>query len=870
MTIEKIQSSLQEIFDKPLREYHKRRIVFWYDSERQFEEMLGDLELPGVKLIKLTGSNNFEAKKTLVEDDIESDFLVYHPLPNAGSKEDWLVDIELYSDEFRADLLSMRMQEFGVMSGGDMRKTMKLYSRFFENKERVAKFKAFKSEYTASGQIHIDVMAVLARTKDNSAPGVIRAVLEAGLNDEENEAIENIKKFGSEDVFWRIAERYTGYVRPEGASGGVIIALAAHILFTALSVTMRPAFLGGFEKFISEAHQQLCYSFINEWMESEYGGGDSEDTLYEIAREVEEKYDLAVRFGKLEPEDLMESECFPCINECIIGSYLAEIADGVIKAENIAAVVEKRRVMKWYSRVEPYFEGMQCAADMQRFCQENADGFHVSDHKKLWNDYCEKLYKMDMFYRRFHTAFGRSLKEPNAVLEDIYKSAADSVENLYKNRYLASLGRKWTDLIVEEMEKDHRLNGIPQQEDFYRDIVKPVSNGGRVYVIVSDALRYEVAAELTEQLVSRTRGTAELSAVQGIFPSITKFGMAAMLPHDFLMTTASADELRVLCDGMPVGSTVERELVLQSESAGNVAFTYKELLKMKQAERRERVSGADVVYIYHNSIDAAGDKNATEDQVFEACDRAVDEIKNLVKIITGSLSGTNIIITADHGFIYSYRPLEEHDKAEMNFVSGDIVESGHRYVVAKGECRAEHMMKIRAKHIGEGFSCFAPLDYIRIKKPGGGVNYVHGGISLQECVVPVIKFKNMRASAKKFVDVQNVGLQLISRSRRVSNSIFSLDFYQVEAVGGKNVPAAYEICMEDAAGNAVSDRQMVIADRTAENSAERVFKVRFTLKGLEFKKTDAYYITVIDADTKETVERTEFSINIAFTNDFDF
>ena len=33
------------------------------------------------------------------------------------------------------------------------------------------------------------------------------------------------------------------------------------------------------------------------------------------------------------------------------------------------------------------------------------------------------------------------------------------------------------------------------------------------------------------------------------------------------------------------------------------------------------------------------------------------------------------------------------------------------------------------------------MDNIRIKKQGGGMNYVHGGISLQGAVVPVIEFK---------------------------------------------------------------------------------------------------------------------------------
>jgi hypothetical protein len=51
-------------------------------------------------------------------------------------------------------------------------------------------------------------------------------------------------------------------------------------------------------------------------------------------------------------------------------------------------------------------------------------------------------------------------------------------------------------------------------------------------VIISDALRYEVAAELCDTITRTTKGTAKLDAVQAVFPSITKFGMAALIPGE--------------------------------------------------------------------------------------------------------------------------------------------------------------------------------------------------------------------------------------------------------------------------------------------------------------------------------------------------
>lgn len=165
---------------------------------------------------------------------------------------------------------------------------------------------------------------------------------------------------------------------------------------------------------------------------------------------------------------------------------------------------------------------------------------------------------------------------------------------------------------------------------------------------------------------------------------------------------------------------------------------------------------------------------------------------------------------------------------------------------------------------------FTLLYHIRMKKSGGGMNYVHGGISLQEIVVPVIEFKNLRAGAKDYIEASKAVLRLISQSRKISNSIFSLDFYQTEPVSGKISAATYDIYMTDASGQAVSDVKTVIADKTENNGAERVFRTRFTLKGVEFKKTEPYYLLIVEQGTTNIIEKIEFTIDIAFANDFDF
>ena len=855
-----IEKTLQDRFNAPLQDNYKRRIIFWQDPEGEFSALVDELCLEGVKLLKLTGTNNFAAKMLLSETDTESNYLVYNPISYSDIRDNWLLDIELYSEEFRADMLSIRMQELKMPVTLPLRKAVKSYGKFFENKERVAKLTALHSDYATPGQLHIDILAVLAGTSANTAPGVIRTLLMSGLCLEENTAFANIRKFGNEAILWELINRYTGYAYQEGAD---LLPLAAHILLTALSVTMKASCLQGLQKHISEPHQQLCYSLVNEWIHSE-----NDDELYEIARAVEAQLHLESRFDGLDVEELLGSECFPCINECILRRYMKEISDNIIKADDIAVAVEKRRTLKWYKRVRHYYDGLQQVALMQQFYQENISGFHIAEYATLWKEYTGNYCKMDHFYRQFHTAFGKSLKESSTVLEDLYKKVAEYVEKLYKNWYLANLGSQWTRLVADELKKSSVLASIPQQADFYATYVKPIAaSGSRVYVIISDALRYEVAVDLTGQLIRETKGSAKISSMQAVFPSATKFGMAALLPHNELQLT---DDGKVLCDGEPTDGTICREKILCKAHPGNVAIAYKTFLAMTKDARQAAVSNAQVVYIYHNAIDAVGDKSVTEDEVFDACEEAILELKNLVRIITGTMNGTNILITADHGFLYSYKPLDESDKAEKSFLSGSIMELDRRYVLADGSCTAEHMLKIPMTHLGSDLAGFTPMDNIRMKKQGGGMNYVHGGISLQESVVPVIEFKNMRASSKNFVNVKKAVLQLISQSRKISNSIFSLDFYQTEAVSGKTAAATYDIYMTDAAGKQISDTKTIIADKTSNNGSERVFRTRFTLKSMEFKKTETYYLTVVEKGTTNVIEKIEFAIDIAFVNEFDF
>lgn len=860
MSTESIQFNLKERFAAPLPEFYQRRIIFWQDEDREFESTLDELELPGVNIVKLTGTNNFAVKKLLLHDDLTGNYLIYNPFSYAAPQDDWLRDIELYSEEFRADYYSILMSELNIHASPVMRRTVKLYSTFFDNKERVARLRKIGREYQTPLQLHIDIMAVLAGLSGGSAQDVFIAVLSAGLDEENNAVLNNIEKFGNIEAFWQLVRKYTGFIHEDDKPLGFF---ASHVLLTALAQTMNPSVLKGLERFISESNRAYCYSIVHEWRNRE-----DNTALWDLCRTVEQELQLPSRFDKQEIETLLTGDIFPSIHEIILKRFFSEASEQVVKPDLILKTVENRRTSGWIEHFSDYYDCLYFIAKMQEFYQNNAAGFHIVEPKAVWKLYTENAYEMDSFYRHFHYAFGCTLKDSNPLLEDKLKHATEYVEGLYQNWYLKELTGCWTNAISDNLASLGYVSEIAKQRDFYSRYIRPLAGKNtRAFVIISDALRYEVAAELCDTLIRTTKGTAKLEAMQAIFPSITKFGMAALLPGRKI----SVDEdMGVYVEELPTSSTQDREKVLCIGNSNSVAIQYNDVLSMKRAERRELVSGKEVVYIYHNTIDAIGDKAPTENKVFEACEDAIQEISNILRIIVNDMQGTDIFITSDHGFLYTYRPLTEGDKISKNTFTGKVYEVGRRYALTEPSATGEYLLPVQldSEISSTPVKGYTPQDSTRIKISGGGENYVHGGVSLQELCVPVIVFKNLRTSSKKYVEVSNAELKLLSESRKVSNLLFSLDFFQRQPVGDKVQPCAYTIYMTDDEGVPVSDRQTVIADRTSLNASERVFRVRFNLKAGAYDSKKIYRLVI--ANDTDVPEEVEFHIDIAFADDFGF
>ena len=878
MDTDKVIQDLNRRFAAPLPEFYQRRIIFWYDEDKEFEDKLDEVVLENAKVVALTGNNAFSVKKLLSVDDLTTNYLVYSPLAHNRPDDNWLLDIELYSEEFRADLISIWMDEMGLALNPAMRKQVKNYRAYFNAKHRRLKISTQNKVPATPAQLHMAVMAAICGLKDAEPNQILRSVFHAGLDLNHNAVYQDFVKYHADGAFWAMVRQGCGFSEEEPDLGR----LAIHLLLTAATRTMRQEYLAGLDGFISMPHQAYCYDFISGWLHSNDIG-----QLCDVAKYVEDEACLHQRFEKLTVDDLVGTECFPCINEVILTKLMTEISDHIIDVDTITSTVEKRRTCAWYEPFENFYDGILQVANMQRFFKEHSAGFHTAEAKGIWKEYTESYYQMDTYYRLFHLSFQKSLETSNILLDDLFKHVVDKVEGLYTHWFLGELGNNWSDVCADELATYGKVLEVPQQEEFYCSRIK--TSDTKVFVIISDAMRYEVAATMADQLRRETRSKVFLSSMQSIFPSITKFGMAALLPHKELTVELRNDILTVLADGQSTASGY-RDKVLKSEDPASVALKYNDIIAMKRAERSALVKGMDVVYIYHDTIDEAS--HTSDTAVFAACDKAISELKNLVRIIVNEFGGTNILITADHGFLYTYSPLAEDGKVGKNdFYDVDresindlkkesakrCVEYGRRYAIVQKGVQPNYLLPVKFLDGKSDFGGFAPRESIRIKMNGGGMNFVHGGISLQEMVVPVIEYHYLRNDSMEYkrnkqkYDTKPVMVNLLSANRKISNMIFSLNFYQKDAVGANRESATYQVYFTDENGRQISDVQKIIADKTSDNDAERTFRCQFNLKSLKYSNTATYYLVIADEQGLQMPEREPFQIDIAFAVDeFDF
>lgn len=874
-----VDQQLISRFAQPLPDCAGRRIVIWHDPDGEFADQFdaiagenglleGSFDRP-VHCVEVSDGNTFETKFDVCRRLQEDDFLLYRRRSRAQLDGDWLADVEMYAEHFQADYLSLLIQDLGAEDAPEVRAALSQMKQFFGSKERVSKFKKAVPQPRNAGDIARGVLSVLLGAPSADVSDLVKTYLMVkDQADYDPEAVSDLlsllDKFGAKESFARLMQSAVGYADDLEN----LPQCAAHLLVTALSATMPDQALAGLGDYLSPGNAQLCLGIVREWIASR----DEEErlALYDICRTVESELHLARRFENLPLSQLEASDVFPAIDEAILSDLMGSLAEGSDRREEAKGIVQTRRDMGWRESMGPYYDCLLHAVEMQDFQRAHVGAFDESTSQAVWSRYEQDWWRMDAAYRAFMNSYSSAITVGVAALDDKVRELADWVDRVYANWFLTGSNANWVAVSKEAWESAGFIEGIDRQRRFFDEVVAQELNASkRVMVIISDGMRYEVARELAQELERRTRGQANVSSMQAVFPSITQFGMAALLPHKRLNYSEATEEISV--DGMPVKSLAERDAVLKARNASSAAVRYADLLEMSRAERKQFVADLELVYVYHNVIDAAGHGESTGQSVFDACDDAIENVVALVRAAVNDMGIGRVIVTSDHGFLFTRQEIPEVDQASRKEVDGAIEKVERRFLIADPDATSEVFVNMDMEDVdGGSYTWWAPRDCVRIKC-SGSKNFVHGGVSLQELCVPVVRFRNLRSGSKGYVEQEPAQIKLLNTNRRITAAVFFIDLYQKDQVVGKVLPCDYDLVFTDASGNAVSDTCTVHADSTSEKDVDRKMHVRFALKSdRTWNSGDPYYLVVRNKQTGETCWTEEFRIEIAFAPGIDF
>lgn len=852
MEVDRLSSqTLPQIAEK-LNEHFEgtdRKIIFWYDKNKEFvEDMEALSHLVHAEIYNLEEYGQFKAKLYITKEHPDKSFLVYAPFEKPAIRQNSLADLLYFSKEFYTDRISMVMSEHAM--GPELRPILENHSRFFESIVRRNRFDKLIENHPTEDQLKLAMLATLAKVKNaTSLESILLAILTTGEIDE-SDVLEEFTKFGLLEAFWEAIGKTYGFYHALPSLNRLVIAMYTnyfHLMMEDTGVEV-PAHLSEFKMNKLGSLGAFMGNFKNNVHTS--------DRFDQLAKIVFNKIQGEALLNSIAADVLIENDVFAEIDHSLITWIIDRLENGDHQAKlgqlDIPSLCNKRMQLHYGEVYKHQYEMLKYAS----YLLELKDESFGTDSQMLISSYETEYFRVDTNYRKFYYHFDQVSDEAREKVGELRQL----VENLYNYMFLEKINLAWS----SEFDYEGLSRIIPLQRNFYKEHVQ--NHKGKVVVIISDALRYEAVKELEKQLSIDTRYKTSMSSMLSVLPSITKVGKAALLPNQELSITEDYD---VLVDNMPTVTTVDRQKVMQRHFAGSKAITYKEVAHLKRDDMRNLFANqdAEVIYIYHDAIDAIGDKSLTENNVFDATEQAIKEIQQLVEKFANNLSIGHFIVTSDHGYIYKRDVIEEAAKVENPKLSKD--EDGRRYIISEHKYDEPGIQAVKLSDVlGNNDRRFVNLPKTTgiFKKSGGGQNYIHGGASIQEMLVPVLEVYRERGQS----EMSTAKIQLLSGNRTISNLFTNLEFIQKDVVGGTILSSRYSLYFESKDGERVSDEQIFAANNKSIAPNDRMFRLNFQLKEKSYDKSQPYNLVIYDLVNEVITEKHEFHIDIAFAGGFGF
>lgn len=872
--LDQIHTALERLYNED-----GQRIVFWNDPEHEFRNVVPFVMLNGVTTLQLDEIGALETKIRLEQDEPTGKFLLYSPTHEPEFEDDWLLDIRLYSRSFRADRASILLQELGLLDLS-LRSHLLERRKFFDAKERLQKIKPLA--FPNDGAVDLDrkMIAVIVKADQPELFNLVRTIFHAWTEGEIDldtppAVWGQVEKFDLDVSFWQMVKAAFGYEEENPTLKQFLLRLMltdyAHQLKGEVPQSIRGLVLPR----TGWSNTVVC---LAQWRDS-----SSKATSYDrLAAEAATFLKIDDSLPNLEVDQLLEVMTFPSVEKRIASSLRDRVqtTTETINAEDVRAIATRRQSGHWASlsvagsseiprhALHAVYDALVAAADFSTLRNQHKSGFDYPDASSMYRAYESELYRFDQLYRHFC----ESADMAEAAGWGILKPLRDDIEAHYVNWYLTNLALAWGKFIEPTQATPGggllakwQIDEVSNQYRFFDRKVRPwleEADTRRAFVIISDAFRYEAAQELATELNGKYRFEATLSSQLGVLPSYTALGMASLLPHKTLAYKGTD----VLIDGKSSIAS-ERDSILQA--VGGLACKCDELMSKKKDEGREFVKEKRVVYIYHNHVDAVGDDGKTEGRTFEAVRQTIDELAALVGYIVNNLNGHHILVTADHGFLFTETARVETDKSKLDEKPDSTILAKKRYLL--GPHLPEHPSawhgKLSVTAGAEGDMEFWIPKGANLFHFVGGARFVHGGAMPQEIVVPVVTVKHIRGKSAQDTKTRSVTVQVLGSNHRITSAYCRFQLIQMEAVSDRIKPITLKVAIYEGE-EPVTDIQSVKFDSSSGNLDERKKWISLVLKERQYNKKTPYRLVLRDAETGIEEQSVEVIIDRTFTDDF--
>jgi len=831
--MDKIEQALATLFKK-------NRIVFWYDVKKELRREFEALELPNIEKIELN-NNEFGVKLRILRKQPDLKYLLYREGSQPPDLDNWLLDLQLAHGEFRADQAGLWLSEMEL--GVEFGEIVNEHADFFNASKRREKLKSLILPDDTPGMIRLKMLAVCAGT-DPRIDAIMENLFAEMANDGE-EKFKLIQHCDLDSFLWNQLKRTFGYQSDKASLRDFVIEL------------FKSCYAMGTDGEIRLTGDALV--FLKRWKDS-----IRHHTAFEkLSNECADFLKIEQTLQKQDYRNLIDLDYFRLIDQKILSDLVKNVAERTITAGECRQVVRQRRQSHWFGDFVHLYEAVDHAVQfMHRLDEIDLTMQSLSEGV---NRYTELWFRLDQLYRKFVYHVNQSGQTT------IMQKLSDQVENLHSNNYLLPLNNNWQQL-VDDAPK-WQAPPIPIQSRFFIHYIKPfLGNRKKVFVVISDALRYEIGQEL-QGLVSREdRYNATIDPCLSMLPSYTQLGMAALLPNREI-AFADNDTAGIIVDGQSAQGTAYRNKILEAGFNGNArAIRADELLAMNKEDCRGLIRDHDVVYIYHNRIDATGDKRESEERTFEAVEETLSELIKIIKKLTAA-NANNLLVTADHGFIYQHRMLDESEFCISEPKGDKVLHRDRRFIIGKNLAEKPGLRKFATSDLGlQGeLEIQIPKSISRLRLKGSGSRFVHGGASLQEVVIPIIRINKKRKS-----DISAVGVEILQgASTVITSSQIAAAFYQSESVTDKVQPRNLRAGIYNQDGELISDSHDLSFDLSSENPREREIKVQFVLTQKADDANGQNVTLRLDEKLSGTSHYREYKsvhylMRRSFTSDFDF